>query len=389
MSFRPPPFRPGQLLTAGRLNELRREGVRDQQMRVFGPGGSVVDDYMSGGQAAHQHKPQVQLCQAVEDFAVNRYTDMYSRFDPIPTGLCRLVRMNTTNGEYEIESDKMPVFRVWDPMAFITQSQSKQQGDSFYAAVNKDTGRLEIVGSGGGVEIRHGLVSECLGMGWYRVELMDCVQYEPPDCELYDPWTGTSGGSSKGSSGSSSDSCGPPEQCDDCDFRAPCGCKSDSSDVNLSEECGDGDIIVPLRPRRDSKCYPLVGNGTFVYALDKRTVPLKVDGMVTIIWFGDRCLGKSGWESNCSKCPSTSSGSDGPVLEGGPSGSIGSGSGSACTDDGEKLYMVVNGEYQMVNIPIKEYECCDDGTVQQVSCVTYVVEGSVCRSPETPCGGGG
>jgi len=200
MSFRPPPFRPGQLLTAGRLNELRREGVRDQQMRVFGPGGSVVDDYMSGGQAAHQHKPTVLLCEATEDFEINQYTDMYSRYDPLPTGLCRLVRMNTANGEYEIESDKMPVFRVWDPIAFLTNSVSKRKGDKFQAAHNKDTGRLEVIAGGGPtVEIRHGLVEECLGMGWYRVELMDCIQYEPPECENYNPWSESQSGSQSAS----------------------------------------------------------------------------------------------------------------------------------------------------------------------------------------------
>jgi len=267
-------------------------------------------------------------------------------------------------------------------MALISGTTSKQEGDSFYAAQNKDTGRVEIIGSAASVEVRHGLVSECLGMGWYVVELMDCLQYEPPDCEKYDPWSGSSSpSSSKSSSGStsqsSSDSCGAPEPCDDCDFRAPCGCESDSSDVNLSEQCGDGDIIVPLRPRRDSKCYPLVGNGTFVYALDKRAVPLRIEGMVTIVWLGDRCLGKTGWESNCAGCPDT----------GDDSGYVLGSAGSECTDDGAKLYVVVNGEYQMVTIPIKEYECCDDG-VQQVSCVTYIVEGSVCRAPETPCGEG-
>lgn len=384
MSLTPRPFRPGQLITADRLNQLRREGIRDQQSRVGGPGVSVVDDYISGGQSSHYAKPGTLLCRATEDFESGKYTDAYSWPDPVPSGLCRLVRMRPDNGQYEVESEDTPEFRVWDPMALISGTTSKQEGESFYAAQNKDTGRLEIIGSAASVEVRHGLVSECLGMGWYVIELMDCLQYEPPDCEKYDPWSGSSSqSSSKPYSGSpsqsSSDSCGPPEPCDDCDFRAPCGCDSDSSDVNLNEQCGDGDIIVPLRPRRDSKCYPLVGNGTFVYALDKRAVPLRIDGMVTIVWLGDRCLGKTGWESNCSGCPDSGSDS-GYVL-----GSAGSGSG--CTDDGAKLYVVVNGEYQMVTIPIKEYECCDDG-VQQVSCVTYIVEGSVCRAPETPCSEG-
>lgn len=360
MSLKPNPFRPGQLITADRLNQLRREGIRDQQLRTSGPGMSVVDDYMSGGQSAHQAKPGTILCRAIEDFDVNRYTDAYSWPDPVPSGLCRLIRMRPDNGQYEMESSDTPEFRVWDPMALIMGATSKSEGDSFYAAYNKDSGRVEVIGVGGpSVEIRHGLVSECLGMGWYLVELMDCIQYEPPECENYNPWSESQ---SQSSSASASES--PPEACDACDFRAPPQCEGDSSDVDFQQECGGGDVVIPLRPRRDSTCYPLVGNGEFVYALDKRTIPLVIDGMVTIVWFGDRCLGGSGtgWESGC-----------------------GSESASEPGDEGAKLYNVINGEYRMVNIPIKTYECCEDGIVRQVGCTNYLVEGIVCATPETPC----
>lgn len=364
MSLTPRPFRPGQLITADRLNQLRREGIRDQQSRVGGPGVSVVDDYMSGGQSSHYAKPGTLLCRATEDFEPGKYTDAYSWPDPVPSGLCRLVRMRPDNGQYEMESSDIPEFRVWDPMALITGTTSKRNEDSFYAAYNKDSGRVEVIGSSGSqLEIRHGLVSECLGMGWYMVELMDCIQFEPPDCEQYNPWS-----NSESQSSSASASEGAPEACEQCDFRSPPECDGDSDGVDYQKFCGNGELAIPLRPRRDSKCYPLVGNGTFVYALDKRTVPLKIDGMVTIVWFGDRCLGTSGWESGCGSESASASAS---ASEGG--------------SEGAKLYNVVNGEYQMVNIPIKTYECCEDGVVREVGCTTYIVEGMVCVAPETPC----
>lgn len=353
------------------MNSLRQASIRDQQMVVNGPGMSAVGDYMMGAQASHHAKPHVVLCRAMEDFQRYQLTDSSTFYggafysgDPVWSGKCRLVRLDVYTGQYDQESANIPEFRVWDPLALLTSSDSKKEGDNFYAAYNKDTNRVEVIGVGGqSVEIRHGLVSECLGMGWYMVELMDCIQFEPPDCENYNPWS-----NSESMSQSASASQGAPAVCEQCDFRSPPECDGDSDGVDYQQFCGSGDVAVPLRPRRDSKCYPLVGNGTFVYALDKRTVPLKIDGMVTIVWFGDRCIGGSGtgWESGCGSDSASASASQGG-------------------DEGEKLYNVINGEYQMVTIPIKEYECCEDGVVRQVGCTTFIVEGIVCKTPETPC----
>lgn len=371
MAIQPEPFGPGQILSSRRMNSLRQASIRDQQMVVNGPGMSAVGDYMMGAQSSHHAKPHVVLCRAMEDFQQYQLTDSSSFYggpfysgDPVWSGKCRLVRLDVQTGLYDQESANIPEFRVWDPLALLTSSESKKEGDNFYAAYNKDTNRVEVIGTGGQtLEIRHGLVSECLGMGWYMVELMDCIQFEPPDCEQYNPWS-----NSESQSSSASASEGAPEACEQCDFRSPPECEGDSDGVDYQKFCGNGELAIPLRPRRDSKCYPLVGNGTFVYALDKRTVPLKIDGMVTIVWFGDRCLGTSGWESGCGSDSASSSAS---ASEGG--------------SEGAKLYNVVNGEYQMVNIPIKTYECCEDGVVREVGCTTYIVEGMVCVAPETPC----
>lgn len=355
MSVQPRPFRPGQAVTAARLNGVRNEAVRNRRASVAGPGSSFVGECRFPSQSSHMMKPQVQLVQAVEDFAPGHTTDTYSP-DDVPAGKCLLMRVGPDSSGYlyQLESGMEP-FKVWDVMSSINGTPAKQKGESFYAIWNSDSCRMEAVSAGGqGPVLRHGLVSECLGMGWYRVELMDCIQYEPPDCEKYDPFVEQSGGSGSGAG---------PETCDDCDFSTTDQCKGDASGTNFNQFCGSGDVVFPLRPRKDSSCFPLVGNGEFVYALDKRTVPLKIDGMVTVAWLGDYCTGTSGWETGCSECES----------------------GCAEEQESTKLYVVLNGEYQMVAIPIKEYECCDDGTVQMVQCTTFVVEGSVCKTPRTPC----
>ena len=249
----------------------------------------------------------------------------------------------------------MPTFRVWDPLSELTGSPTKKQGDIFYIAWNKDTQRAEVM-QATGIQIRHGLVGDCLGMGWYTVELMDCIQFEPPDCENFDPYSGSDLGSGSGSGGT--------DGCDLCEVNPddPCGEADGIPDLQLG--CAVAEVVTAIRPRKESKCYPLYGNNTFVYALDKRVVPLKKGGMVTIAWFGDTCSGGSGWETGC-----------------GPAGS----ESASNPQTGDQLWVVLNGEYQTVSIPYEKYECCEDGTVKRVQCTMFIVEGTVCVGPEDPC----
>ena len=137
----------GDPISAGKLNSLTREAVRGRSAEAIGPGSAMVGDNF-GSMSSHHQKPQIHLCVATEDFESDIYTDNYLALDKVPSGKCRLVRFNSSNGEYEEETSFEP-FRVWDPVSKLNESDSKKEGDFFYAAYNKGNQRIEIIASGG------------------------------------------------------------------------------------------------------------------------------------------------------------------------------------------------------------------------------------------------
>jgi len=351
----PQQWNPGDAITAARLNAMTRESLRSRSGASLGPGNAIVGDNY-GSTSANHHKPQAQLCVAVEDFVKNIYTDNYYATDKIPSGKCHLVRFNSTTGDYEEESMFEP-FRVWDPMATLTGTKTKSAGEFFYAVFNKDNQRMEVMSAGPAVKIKHGLMVACLGFGWYLIELMDSFGLAPP----VDP--GSIGGSASGSD--------PGNPCTICDTaKSFPGCAEDE----FLLQCGEGGIFDPIRPRRgaDTPCVEgLTGNGTFVTAYDKRVVPLKENGQVTVMFTGEKAV-PSGSESFSGSC-----------------------SGSEC--EPEEVWTILTGEYQLVKIPIETWECCDGENVKRIMCRTFVVEGEECIGPVDSCdqsssgplGGGG
>lgn len=334
--MKPQKWTAGDAITASRLNSLTDESLRSRNAEAVGPGSSMVGDNF-GSSSAHHQKPQAQLCVAYEDFKENIYTDNYAALDKIPSGKCRLVRFNSATGDYEEESVFEP-FRVWDPIAKLTSEKNKVKGDFFYAAFNKDNQRLEVLSAGVGVKIRHGLVVQCLGFGWYLIELMDSLGLSPPAEQ------GSGSGSSSGSD--------PPNPCSICDTASlfP-GCAEDE----FLLQCGESGVFDPIRPRRgaDTPCVEgLTGNGTFITAYDKRVVPLKDKGQVTVLFTGDRQL-----------------------PEGSESQSV----------EPEEVWTVLTGEYQLVKIPIEKWECCDGENVKRIMCKTVIVEGEECIGPVDSC----
>jgi len=341
--MKPQKWSAGDAITAGRLNSMTSESLRSRNAEAVGPGSSMAGDNFGSSSANHQ-KPQAQLCIAVEDFKDNIYTDNYFALDKIPSGKCRLMRFNSTNGEYEEEAVFEP-FRVWDPIAKLTSAKNKMEGDFFYAVFNKDNQRLEVLSAGAGVKIRHGLMVQCLGFGWYLIELMDSLGIEPPVEQ-------------ESLSGSTSES-DPGDPCSICDIpKLLPGC----TDEDFLLKCGEGGIFDPLRPRKgvDTPCVPgLTGTGVFVAAYDKRVVPLKENGQVTVLFTGDRHI--PGSESyDASSC-----------------------SGSSCQP--EDSWTILTGEYQLVKIPIEKWECCDGENVKRVMCRTVIVEGTECIGPSDSC----
>jgi hypothetical protein len=239
----------------------------------------------------------------------------------------------------------------------MNDTPSKKEGDVFHAAYNADNQRIEVIASAANIEIRHGIVIECIGQGFWKIELADCLQVNPPTCSLDVQWPATSASTSASAS---------EDPCDLCATDPECG----GMNFNTADNCTVGSVD-PVRPRADSECYPIRGNGTYVMAYDKRAVPLKINGMVTVLWNGDYCAGAEGSQSEpairISSCSASDSASEGGTRM--------------------KLYTVLTGEYELVRIPHEEWECCLDGTVKKVRCTTFIVEGTYCESPYDPCDG--
>lgn len=366
---KPEYWNPYDPITAQRLNDMRNEALRSRKTTVHGPNVSMVGDNI-GAISAHHAKPAVALCVAMENFVANTVTDNYLSIDSTPSGLCVLVRFDKETGGYVEETGFEP-FRVWDPIAEMTDSSSKQEGDIFHAVYNKDSQRMEVVAGSSGVIIRHGITQECVGKGFYKIELMDCIQYYPPVCDVTDPWPSVSLSLSGSASASAS-----IDPCDLCDIDPECQGK-DFRDLINCQQIG---YVDPARPRENSPCYPLVGNGEIILALDKRAVPLKISGMVTIAWLGDYCK---------PPCPPAAGSIDVRVEGCSESCSTSSSASASASVEKVKIWVVLNGEYQLVGIPHEEYECCADGTVKKVKCTTFIVEGDYCESPRDSCSSSG
>lgn len=234
----------GDPISAGKLNSLTREAVRGRSAEAIGPGSAMVGDNF-GSMSSHHQKPQIHLCIATENFESNIYTDNYLALDKVPSGKCRLVRFNSSNGEYEEETSFEP-FRVWDPFAAINKTKSKGKGDVFQAFYNKDNQRLECTPD---LHLTEGLMISCVGQGWYEIELAKWEE-EPKF---------------PGGSGSYYDD---TEECDICALTNLLPNK-DATSCNTKEV----KIDYP-RPK---------GIGVIVYAHDARRLPLKDGGHVRMI----------------------------------------------------------------------------------------------------------
>mgnify|MGYP003648107467 CR=1 FL=1 len=108
----------------------------------------MVNETM-GNQSALSHEAGTRLVVAKEDFTKDvQETDIYAIFDPHYSGKCMMMRLNSSGaaptGLYEEEVYSRE-FRVWDPMALLTDASSKSSGDMFYAIYNKDSKRWEVL----------------------------------------------------------------------------------------------------------------------------------------------------------------------------------------------------------------------------------------------------
>lgn len=158
--------------------------------------------------------------------------------------------------------------------------------------------KLLFAGGGAPANLREGLNAECLGDGWYTIELAE-FSSSPPEY---------------------------PE--DDCD---PCAVAVDP----YTETCEGIASYTPNKTRP-------VGLGTYVKAHDARSLKIRDGGHVRIL----------------------------PIHR----------------DDysGEQLYAIVSAEYEMLRVPITDWECCN-GEVIQTKCDVLLIEGTYCEGWTQEC----
>lgn len=183
----------------------------------------------------------------------------------------------------------------------------------------------------GASSIRHAIVKECMGGGYYRGELATMAFVVPtdntPGTAVY---TGTGTGTGTGGS-----------QCDDCDNVVP------DTDSNGCAEAVQPSRVVP------------VGNGTAIFMYDPRPTPLIIGGHAIVAYISDNA--------------DTSA------------AGVQTGTGTGTSQDTDSIWMVLNGNYPIVGIPDRYYECCPDGTVILTRCDLYVVEGVLCPGTTISC----
>jgi len=338
--MKPKNWKQGDPISASRLNDGNAESLRSRRQVSLGTGSSLVNETL-GNQSASAHEAGIRLVVATEDFTADvQETDIYAIFDPQYSGKCMMMRLNSSGaaptGLYEQEVYSKQ-FRVWDPIALLAGTTSKECGDLFYTVYNKDSKRWEVLTAATTQTLRHAVTLSCSGDGWYIMELADALGSFPPGCNP--------GSESASASASASNTV------DTCDICSIAGA--------LATEANPAADTCTAPP--DSGRGTSIGNGTLVYAFDKRTIPLKIGGMATIAWLGDVC---------------TPAGS----------GSV-SASSSDCggATDSTRVYTVLTGEYEIVRIPYEYYECCPIEGIKRTICYSWIVEGALCPGTTDPC----
>jgi hypothetical protein len=326
MTHRLPDYVPGQEISASRLTATQREALRGRMSASFGPGLSSVNS-MAGSQSSHFERPQVQMCIAIEDFAPFQATDLYTT-DPVPSGPSILYRLNARTGNYESEEENLP-FRVWDVMSEVVGKPTEiKKGTVFYAALNKESQRLEIIASTG-MQVLEGLNVGCVGDGWYRIELADFD--DTPAADYYY---------------CSEDM--QQELQDDCDL-----CE-ETRPEDLDAYTG---TCAPLGGVMMNRTRP-IGRGEFVYAHDARRLPILEGGHVRLLPI-----------HYCAKSvPAPDSTPEEPKW----------------MEVKEQYYAIMSAEYELLQIPLSDWECCD-GEVIQTKCDWLIIEGKHCEGWEVTC----
>lgn len=332
---RPKQWIPGDPLTADRLNVEQAESLRSRRDIALTNGSSLVNETL-GNQSANMRKSFTRLAVAIEDFAVqDAKTDLAEALDDVPSGLCQWFRLNKKSGVH-VEDTLSTPFRGYDVLGGLNDQVQKVAGEFFYVIFNEDSKRWEILQSAG-LKLKYGIIGECLGEGWYEVEISDWDE-QPPE-------PGSGSASSSVSASASDDPC---DLCLTLDLGIDADCES-VQNVDVSRTVGNG-------------------TGQIVYAHTAETIPLRLGGLVKMIKRSAPDATSSSLSASLSSSASLSE-SDDPISN--------------------RLYDIVDSQKPLLSLPFPDYECCtlSDGSslFKQISCTRVIVEGVRCIGADDPC----
>ncbi len=189
------------------------------------------------------------------------------------------------------------------------------------------------VNATGGTTMKHGLVTECLGGGYYYGVFVDNPMFDLP------------GGTDQVGTGS-----GTGTNPLNTDFKEGCNHCLDIEVDPTFVTCGS--LNQPPRAT-------LTSGVTGFYCYDPRKLALPSPTHVIVADLGD-------------------------TVEVYPSGESSFGTGTGTAIEEEKLWMVLTGTYPLVAIPDRYYKCCD-GEVILVRCDNFIVEGYYCPGSQGDC----
>lgn len=149
-----PPFNPGDPISAERMNALA--AYAGGQYRGNGTGAGISYYGSTSLNASESVQlPAPRLVVAVEDFC-ERISD-HLTIDDVPSGRCRIVRINNSNSHYAEQGGD---FWVHDPSAGVFNIPSKIDGDVFHVVFNTYSKRWEIPDHG--PQVVHVMLAETL-----------------------------------------------------------------------------------------------------------------------------------------------------------------------------------------------------------------------------------
>jgi hypothetical protein len=201
----PKQWKPGEPISAERLNSTNAEALRSRRDVNLGSGSSMVNEAM-GNQSSSPRYQSIKMVVATEDFAIQEIpTDLSGVIDDVPSGLVKEVRLNRRSGVHSDDNTQRP-FRAYDVAgglngelcggsnsASISSSTSTSESavsvdsklhcDVFYVIFNQDSKRWEVLEGGGSIQLSHGIILEqcSLACSTYRVQRVH--RYLTPECD--------------------------------------------------------------------------------------------------------------------------------------------------------------------------------------------------------------